>query len=127
MYTFKQWDYEPETKKEFHKQALKLLRAINRELNLNADIRSNKAGIACLGEVTLHSDHVYVQIGDYYESRKALIRTCKGKQDYSGDANHYVSVDKDKLSRAIKEFTCKQGIQSRSGVPENKLSFMIID
>jgi hypothetical protein len=55
------------------------------------DLRSNKGGMAVSGEVTLHTDTLYVQL---YESCvgssgvSVMYRTCKGRKDYCGGRNH---------------------------------------
>jgi len=99
----KNWNYEQESKAKFHKEGKKMLRAINKELGLNADIRSNKAGSASLGEVTLHADNVYVQIGGLYPDQ-ALIRSCEGKKDYCGGQNMYSGTDKQDIINHIKHY-----------------------
>ena len=98
----KYWNNKQDSKEQFHKDAKKLLRSINKELGLNADIRSNKAGIASLGEVTLHSDSIYVQLGGLYPDQ-ALVRTCEGKKDYCGGENHWSSTDIESLIKIINQ------------------------
>ncbi|MER8740659.1 hypothetical protein NKH61_30755 [Mesorhizobium sp. M1005] len=57
-------------------------------------MRSNKAGIAVSGEITLHHDRAYIQVGQFGLSsgHGILIRTCKGRKDYTGWANHFVAL-----------------------------------
>ena len=57
-------------------------------------LRSNKAGIAVSGEVTMHHATVYIQVGQFGLSsgHGILIRTCKGRKDYTGGANHFVAL-----------------------------------
>ncbi len=92
------------------------------------DLRSNKAGIAISGEVTLHHERsepgpltseaaqggsrrgVYIQLsqpafgGD--TSGGVLIRTCRGRRDHVGGLNHFVSLtmldDIDALSDRVR-------------------------
>ena len=58
------------------------------------EIRSNKAGVAVSGEVTLHHDRAYIQVGQFGLSsgHGILIRTCKGRKDYTGGPNHFVAL-----------------------------------
>jgi hypothetical protein len=85
--------YNPNLKAAFHRHGRTVLRALAAQLNLNAeqyDIRSNKGGIAVSGEITLHSDSIYVQIYQpaFCGRTDVLIRTCKGRKDYTGGRNH---------------------------------------
>lgn len=52
--------------------------------------------IAVSGEVTLHHDHVYVQVGQFGLSsgHGILIRACKGRKDYTGGPNHFLPLSK---------------------------------
>jgi hypothetical protein len=64
------------------------------------EIRSNKAGVAISGEVTLHTDPlpncqrgVYVQIGQMAgHAFPVLYRSCKDRKDYVGGANNFAAV-----------------------------------
>jgi hypothetical protein len=58
------------------------------------NIRSNRAGIAVSGEVTLHHTAVYIQVGQFGLSsgHGILIRTCKGREDFTGGPNHFVAL-----------------------------------
>ena len=75
------------------------------------DVRSNKAGIAVSGEVTLHHTAVYIQVGQFGMSsgHGILIRTCKGRKDYTGGANHFVALamldDIPALAAAVRAIT----------------------
>jgi hypothetical protein len=81
-------------------------------LGLKADtyyLRSNQAGIAVSGEITLHGDHLYVQVSQSamgYHSG-VLFRTCKGRKDYVGGPNNFASLDllnrPDELAHWIRE------------------------
>lgn len=83
---------DPQTKKGFHKESKSFLRQLAKDVKiLDYDLRSNMGGIAVSGEITLHSEHLYVQIsrGPFKNDIEALIRTCKGKKDYSGGNNYF--------------------------------------
>lgn len=53
------------------------------------DVRVNKAGPAVSGEVTLHTDRHYVQFGQSVPG-SFMVRSCKGRKDYTGGRNHWV-------------------------------------
>jgi hypothetical protein len=58
--------YDPETKRLFHCHAQRQLKALAKALGLTGDqydLRSNEAGPAVSGEITLHADWLYVQVG----------------------------------------------------------------
>lgn len=104
--------YEAEAKRLFHSRARSQLRCIATALGLEPgsyDLRSNQAGIAVSGEITLHGDHLYVQVSQSamgYHSG-VLFRTCKGRKDYVGGPNNFASLDlldrPDELAHWIRE------------------------
>ena len=56
------------------------------------DIRSNLGGMAVSGEVTLHADHIYVQLhesGVGHGGVRFMYRTCASRTDYCGGTNRY--------------------------------------
>lgn len=52
------------------------------------DLRFNPGGIAVWGEVTLHTDSLYIQASHGCDLG-VLVRTCCGRKDYSGGMNHW--------------------------------------
>ncbi|MDO8416252.1 MAG: hypothetical protein Q7S87_08590 [Agitococcus sp.] len=91
-------DTNAANKQKFHQEGKKLLKQLAIRLDLSdADIRSNMGGIAVPGEVTLHAEHLYIQLhmasfsGD---GARLLYRSCKHNKDYSGGTNHYFPVSK---------------------------------
>jgi hypothetical protein len=89
--------YDSGVKKTFHATALRRLRKLATILNFEPstfDVRSNKAGIAISGEITLHHERVYIQVSQSCMGFDAgiLIRTCKGRKDYTGGQNHFASL-----------------------------------
>lgn len=85
-----------ERKEKFHRDGKKILKQLALEIGLQPgtyEIRGNKGGIAVSGEVTLHADHLYVQM---YESCigsggiEIMYRSCGSQKDYCGDANNFV-------------------------------------
>jgi hypothetical protein len=96
-----QWNkscsYDDEQKRRFHSTVRARLKKLAAELGLPSgtyEIRSNKGGIAVSGEITLHHDRVYVQVSQFAmtSGHGVLIRTCKGRKDYTGGPNHFVAL-----------------------------------
>ena len=90
--------YEPERKQLFHKLARRQLLLLAEALGFVADaydLRSNPAGIAVSGEVTLHADRLYVQVSQPSTGTDTgiLCRACAGRRDYVGDRNNFASLD----------------------------------
>jgi hypothetical protein len=104
--------YDAEAKRLFHSRAKSQLRRIATALGLEPgsyDLRSNQAGIAVSGEITLHGDHIYVQVSQSamgYHSG-ILFRACKGRKDFVGGPNTFASLDllnrPDELAHWIRE------------------------
>ncbi len=93
--------YTPEgedRKKKFHHRAARQLRLLAMELGLKNgeyDIDSNKAGIAVCGEVTLHTDSLYIQVSNGLgRGQEIMFRKCESRQDYSGDRNRWAAAGK---------------------------------
>lgn len=85
-------------KEQFHRQGKSFLKKIAAAIGLPAgsfDIRSNKAGMACSGEVTLHGEHIYIQLSESCmgPGLQALFRTCNGRKDYTGGANNFAKLE----------------------------------
>jgi len=84
-------------KERFHKDGKKFMKELAAALGITdaCDIRSNKAGPAVSGEVSLHGDHIYVQLsGSYHEGPQLLYRSCKNRKDYTGGTNNFISMEK---------------------------------
>jgi hypothetical protein len=104
--------YDAEAKRLFHSRARSQLRRMATALGLEPgsyDLRPNQAGIAVSGEITLHGDHLYVQVSQSamgYHSG-ILFRTCKGRKDFVGGPNNFASLDllnrPDELAHWIRE------------------------
>ncbi|EXL04894.1 hypothetical protein [Aquamicrobium defluvii] len=110
----KSCSYDAQQKRRFHSAARSRLKKLAAELGLppgSFDIRSNRAGIAVSGEVTLHHTAVYIQVGQFgmASGHGILIRTCKGRKDYTGGANHFVALamldDIPALAAAVRAIT----------------------
>jgi hypothetical protein len=105
-------DYNPVNKRRFHQAAETLLRRLAKQLDAAGifgtrdPIRHNYAGIAVSGEVTLHYDHLYVQVSQsMLGDNVVMFRDCKSRNDYSGGANRFATAaqlcDTDELARRI--------------------------
>ena len=94
----KRISYDPEAKRLFHTHARRQLRALAQALGLGGgdyDLRSNEAGIAVSGEITLHADRLYVQVSQSCMGPDAgiLFRSCAGRRDYVGGVNGFAPLD----------------------------------
>jgi hypothetical protein len=90
--------YDEHAKRLFHSRARSQLRRLATALGLSPgsyDLRSNRAGIAVSGEITLHTEHLYVQASQSAmgNANGILFRTCKGRKDYVGGRNNFASLD----------------------------------
>ena len=90
--------YDPEAKRLFHMHAHRQLLALAAALGFppcGFDLRSNPAGIAVSGEVTLHADRLYVQVSQSALGTDTgiLFRSCEGRRDYVGGRNNFASLD----------------------------------
>lgn len=89
---------EGQTKKDaFHLAGKKFLSELAAEIGLakgEFDIRSNVAGVAVSGEVTLHGESIYIQISEscLHRGVSIMYRTCKGRKDYCGGTNHFTGM-----------------------------------
>jgi hypothetical protein len=91
--------YDAAAKRLFHSRARSQLRRLATTLGLapgSYDLRSNPAGIAVSGEITLHTDRLYVQISQSAmgNANGILFRTCKGRKDYVGGPNNFAALDR---------------------------------
>lgn len=84
-------------KLNYHRLGKRVLKAVAAELGLQSgtyDIRSNLGGPAVAGEITLHSDLLYIQFrGPMGQGLEVLYRSCKGRKDYSGGTNRWMRYD----------------------------------
>ena len=89
--------YDDAQKRSFHATGRKRLKHLAEALGLEPgcfDLRSNRGGIAVSGEVTLHAEHLYVQICQPATGADSgiLIRTCEGRKDYTGGRNNFAPL-----------------------------------
>jgi antirestriction protein ArdC len=108
--------YDPQAKRRFHLRARRQLRELAAVLGLQSgdyDLRSNQGGIAVSGEVTLHTDHLYVQVSQSVLGDTGILyRHCQGRRDFTGGHNNFAPLDllndPDELTRRIRH-ACLMG------------------
>lgn len=104
-------DENQEQKNEFHKKGQAFLKKIAELLGLHSSeyqIRSNVAGIAVSGEITLHTDSLYMQINcSSMNGSMILYRSCNGMTDYCGGPNNYAFFDKLQTKEQKEAFIAK--------------------
>jgi len=91
--------YNAANKSKFRSLCQKLLRELAQQLAIKAEIRFNSGGIAVSGESVFHADDIYVVVSA--DAPGILYRTCRGRQDFTGAANHWFSWN-DLLDGGIK-------------------------
>lgn len=120
--------YAPDQKEAFHRAARRALRRLASELGFaknSFDLRCNRGGIAVSGEITLHHEHVYVQVSQPATGADSgiLIRTCEGRRDYTGGPNHFAPLslleEVRALARTVKSVMAS-GQHSCSGTEEER-------
>lgn len=80
----------------FHRRGKALLHCMATDLGYVSGtfaLRSNFGGIAVSGEITLHTDDLYVQFSKSCFGggcMDILYRTCQGRKDYTGGRNHFL-------------------------------------
>lgn len=108
LVTTEQLAYNHEGKEKFHKLAKKVAKEIAHRLNLPSgsyEIRSNKAGIAVCGEVTLHGEHIYIQLSQGWNLPRFMYRYCANQKDYTGGVNQWMDwQDFENFDQAIETF-----------------------
>jgi hypothetical protein len=90
--------YDPDAKRRFHHHARRQLQALAAALGLaesDYDLRSNEAGIAVSGEITLHAAQLYIQVSQSAMGAAAgtLYRSCQNRRDYCGGVNNFAPLD----------------------------------
>ena len=79
----------------FHRHGKALLKRIAEDMGYipgSYDLRSNMAGIAVSGEITLHTDDLYVQFScsAFGSDLQIMYRRCQHRRDYTGLRNHFL-------------------------------------
>lgn len=94
---YKGVSYDAPSKALFHSDGRKAMARLADALGLargTYDIRSNQGGIAVSGEITLHGEEVYVQLGlgCLGPGHEVMFRRVAGRTDNCGERNHWASV-----------------------------------
>jgi hypothetical protein len=87
--------YDKKGKALFHKLAKAALTEVGLDLGHNkSTVRSNLGGVAVSGEITLHTDRIYIQIsrGVLGKSKGIMFRSVKCATDHYGGPNHFTSL-----------------------------------
>ncbi|MAC57938.1 MAG: hypothetical protein CMH85_06615 [Novosphingobium sp.] len=89
--------YDEPAKRLFHSEGRSAMRRLAEALGLedgSFDVRSNKAGPAVSGEITLHGETLWVQLslGPFGPDREVCFRKVRDRQDHIGERNHWASV-----------------------------------
>jgi len=88
----------------------------------NIAINGDKRG--CSGFISLHGVHVYVNT-ERCGSLGYMYRTAQHLKDYTGGANRWAK-DIDALVCGVNELLAAQAIQTRTGVPADRLIVKVI-
>jgi hypothetical protein len=89
-------EWNAKRKEAFHKAARSVAKQLAAALGWETgsyDIRTNLAGIAVLGETTLHGEAIYIQFGEgLYQGARAnfMYRSCGGRRDSCGGPNRWM-------------------------------------
>jgi len=92
-------DQEQAVKEEFHRQGKRLLRVIAKRMSLprgSYEVRSNMGGVAVCGEVTLHGEHIYIQLSQSCLGKDFgfMYRYVRDRRDYTGGTNRWMAWTK---------------------------------
>ena len=88
-----------------------LLRQVAKHLGLpkgTFEVRFNPGGIAVSGDATLHGENIYITLNADM-GLGVLVRTCKGRKDYTGGMNCWYGFDflADKGAAGLADFARK--------------------
>ncbi|WP_088183849.1 hypothetical protein [Sphingobium sp. Z007] len=89
--------YDDAAKRAFHSEGRTAMRRLAEALQLaeaGFEVRSQKAGPACSGDITLHGEEVWVQLslGALGPDRELMYRRVRGRDDHIGDRNRFASI-----------------------------------
>lgn len=112
----KDLSYNHHNKEAYHNAAKAVLRKVATAIGVRTeerDIRSCKGGIAVAGEVTLHTEGLYLQIRpNSHLPFDVMFRSCQGRKDYTGGPNHWAHiVDLENESFIAKLARIHQGLE----------------
>ncbi len=112
--------YNAEAKAEFHDKASGILYSLALALGYTGpefEVRHNQGGIAVSGEITLHSETLYVQLSQTCLGPDwgFMWRTVKSRKDYTGGPNQWAKweelLDIEKLARKMEGHFAKSTLQ----------------
>jgi len=117
--------YDATAKKLFHTEARRALVALADALGYERndyEVRSSAGGPAVSGEVTLHSDELYVQIacGGFAHNGEILFRRCRGRRDYTGERNNHAGIREITNPGAFAARLCRE-LGLATAMPDNRL------
>jgi hypothetical protein len=102
--------YNAPAKRAFHKESEALLKKLANALGYQPSdytLSHNQGGIAVSGEVTLHSDTLYVQLSQSVPDFGFMWRTVQHRKDYTGGPNQWAKWeelgDMTKLAAKMKQ------------------------
>ena len=117
-------NYNYAGKEAFKRAGMKFLRDTVKVLGWvkdTYDIRYNAGGIAVSGDCRLHADSVYVTFNaDDFSGMGILIRTCGGREDYTGGRNQYVSFENltvERFAEIVARVAAENHTPSYGGTP----------
>jgi hypothetical protein len=88
--------HDADAKRAFHAEGRRRLRRLAGALGLASadyEVRICAGGPAVAGEVILHADALYVQLGLSGTSGHAILfRTCRDRDDHTGGRNHWATI-----------------------------------
>lgn len=89
--------YDEPAKARFHADGRAAMRRLADALGLDPsryDIRSNRAGPAVSGEITLHGEELWVQLslGAMGPDNEVCYRRVRDRHDHCGERNHWASL-----------------------------------
>ncbi|OZA00400.1 MAG: hypothetical protein B7X99_04300 [Rhizobiales bacterium 17-65-6] len=90
--------YDEAAKRTFHAEGRAAMRRLAEALEMDEgsfDIRSNKAGPAISGEITLHGEEIWVQLSlsCMGPDHEVLFRRVRGRDDHCGERNRWASIN----------------------------------
>jgi hypothetical protein len=127
--------YNEQAKAAFHRVALSRLRRLAVLIGLpkgTYEVRSNKGGIAVSGEITLHGEHIYLQVSQSCmgPGSSILYRTCKGRKDYSGGHNNFAPLsmldDLDGLASVVLTLLNREGMHPSGAVVHPDVGYSVV-
>jgi len=109
-------------KKAFHHDGRAFLKQLAESLGLTEgtyEIRITRGGVGTSGEVTLHTDRLYVRLVESWSCTGAggvgiLYRSCRSRKDYIGGANHWELIRNLTTRAGYENFfsSCRQLMES---------------